>query len=98
MVGGTFGTVLALIAAAIVAAVIASLDTSTVSTVERFRDAGAIGLIVLINAVIGFLQERKAERAVAALQSLTVPHAWVVREGKACKLAAKVLVPGDLVR
>jgi Ca2+-transporting ATPase len=43
-------------------------------------DAAAIGIIVVANAVIGFLQEHRAERAVMALRSMTAPRARVLRE------------------
>ena len=44
-------------------------------------DAGAIGAIVTVNAVIGFLQEHRAHRAVMALRSMTAPRARVMRDG-----------------
>src|SRR5688572_11276679 len=53
-------TVVALIVAALIASLTALLDGSAGTTVEKFRDAIAIGLIVVINALIGFFQERKA--------------------------------------
>ena len=47
----------------------------------EWLDAIAIGAIVIINAVIGFLQEHRAERAVMALRSMTAPRARVMRDG-----------------
>src|SRR4029453_7613152 len=47
----------------------------------EWRDAIAIGAIVIINAVIGLLQEHRAERAVMALRSMTAPRARVMRDG-----------------
>jgi Ca2+-transporting ATPase len=60
-------------------------------------DAGAIAAIVVINAVIGFLQEHRAERAVLALRALTAPRARVVRDGRSVILPAATVVPGDLL-
>jgi Ca2+-transporting ATPase len=63
----------------------------------RFSDAIAIVIIVVINAAIGFYQERKAERALDALRSLTAARCRVLREGTVSHLDAAELVPGDLV-
>jgi Ca2+-transporting ATPase len=60
-------------------------------------DAMAIGAIVVVNAVIGFLQEHRAERAVMALRSMTAPRARVMREGQSVMIPARSIVPGDLL-
>jgi Ca2+-transporting ATPase len=60
-------------------------------------DAVAILVIVLLNAVIGFVQEYRAERAIAALKRMAAPTAQVVRGGEIRALAARELVPGDIV-
>jgi Ca2+-transporting ATPase len=60
-------------------------------------DGIAILAIVLLNAVIGFFQEYRAERAVAALAHLTAPRARVVRDGHAAVIAAADIVRGDIV-
>jgi Ca2+-transporting ATPase len=60
-------------------------------------DAIAIGSIVLINAVVGFLQEYRAERALLALRSMTAPRARVQRDGHQALIAAAEVVPGDLL-
>lgn len=60
-------------------------------------DAVAILAIVFVNALIGFAQERRAERAIGALRQLTAPRARVRRDGKALVVPASELVPGDLV-
>ena len=61
------------------------------------QDAVAILVIVLLNALIGAVQEYRAERAVAALREMATPEARVRREGKAVTVNAADLVPGDLV-
>jgi Ca2+-transporting ATPase len=61
------------------------------------QDTIAILVIVLLNAIIGVVQEFRAERAVAALREMAVPEAQVLRDGQACTLAALELVPGDVV-
>jgi Ca2+-transporting ATPase len=60
-------------------------------------DGGAILAIVLVNAVIGFVQEYRAERAIAALARLTAPRAKVVRGGQANVIAAAHVIRGDLL-
>ncbi len=60
-------------------------------------DAVVIAAILLINAAVGFLQEHRAERAIAALGTLTAPRARVVRDGRTQLVAARDVVPGDLL-
>jgi len=60
-------------------------------------EAGAILVVIFLNALIGFVTEWKAERTLSALQKQTVPVAQVVREGNQSEIPAADLVPGDLV-
>jgi Ca2+-transporting ATPase len=60
-------------------------------------DAGAVFAIVVLNAVLGFLQEHRAEKAMAALRRLADPVVKVRRDGRVRELSARELVPGDLV-
>ncbi|MEN8177838.1 MAG: cation-transporting P-type ATPase [Pseudomonadota bacterium] len=60
-------------------------------------DASVILGVVLINAVIGFVQEGKAEDALRAIRQMLSPHAMVVRDGRHITIQAEELVPGDIV-
>jgi Ca2+-transporting ATPase len=60
-------------------------------------DAAAIMLIVLLNAILGIIQERRAEEALAALKKLAAPEAHLLRDGKRVTVSTRDLVPGDIV-
>jgi Ca2+-transporting ATPase len=60
-------------------------------------DSGVIFGVVLINAVVGYIQEAKAENALAALKRLLATSARVIREGAKSTIPAAELVPGDIV-
>jgi Ca2+-transporting ATPase len=64
---------------------------------HEYQDAIIILAIVVLNAVIGFSQEYRAEQAIAALKQLSVPIVKVKRDGKTNELSALKLVPGDIV-
>ncbi len=61
------------------------------------KDAVAIGAIVVLFALMGFIQEYRAERAIAALKRLAVPAVRVMRAGELRELPARELAPGDIV-
>jgi len=65
--------------------------------VGEITDALTIMVIVVLNAILGFIQEWKAEKAIEALQQMLAPHCKVVRDGREQKIVAKGLVPGDIV-
>lgn len=64
---------------------------------EHWVDAIVILGVVVINAVIGFVQEGKAESALAAIRQMLSPHAMVMRNGQQITVSADTLVPGDIV-
>ena len=61
------------------------------------KDAIAIFAIVLLNGILGYLQESKAEKALAALKNMTSPRVRLIRQGQEQEIDAKALVPGDIV-
>ncbi|MCX7165638.1 MAG: HAD-IC family P-type ATPase, partial [Rhodocyclales bacterium] len=63
----------------------------------EFEDALAIAVIVTLNAAIGFFQETRTERAIAALRNMATPSARVRRGGELQNLPSHQLVPGDVV-
>jgi len=78
--------ILILIVAAVISAFIGDLT-----------DTMVILAIVLLNAVIGFFQEYRAERALAALKKLEIPAATIIRDGKHQQIPATEIMPGDIV-
>ncbi len=62
-----------------------------------FKDTIAILLIVILNGVLGYLQESRAEKALAALKRLATPKVRVLRDGKPIEVDSKHLVPGDVM-
>lgn len=64
---------------------------------DGFTEAGIILMVVLINAVVGVVQEAKAEKTLEALKKLSSPKAVVKREGKIYEIDSKYLVPGDIL-
>ncbi|MPT23485.1 MAG: cation-transporting P-type ATPase, partial [Starkeya sp.] len=63
----------------------------------HYVDAGVIVAVVLVNALVGFIQEGKAEQALRAIRNMISPHAHVVRASRRQSVQARDLVPGDLV-
>ncbi|MFA6970643.1 MAG: cation-transporting P-type ATPase [Gallionella sp.] len=74
------------------------LASATVTAIlAHWLDTGVIVGVVLINAIIGFIQEGKAEKAMDAIRRMLSPEATVLREGRRAVIAAEALVPGDIV-
>ncbi len=74
----------------LVAALVSALLGDTI-------EAAAIMAIVVLNAALGIIQERRAEEALAALKKLAAPEAHVLRDGHRQTIPARELVPGDIV-
>ena len=79
--------ILVLIGAGLITAVIGDL-----------KDTIVIPAIVALNGIVGFVQEYRAEQAMDALKQMTSPSTRVVRGGETMIVAARDLVPGDIVR
>ena len=67
------------------------------AALKEWVDAGVIFGVVVVNAIIGYLQEAKAVKAIEALSRSMTAEATVVRDGRRVRLAASELVPGDIV-
>lgn len=79
----------------IIAAVISGIVGQ--SNGEGFTDSIIILVIVILNAVIGVIQELKAQKSLESLKNLSAPHSKVIRDGNLQDLESKYLVPGDIV-
>jgi calcium-translocating P-type ATPase len=64
---------------------------------QMWVDTAVIIGVVVINAIVGFLQEGKAERALEAVRDMLSPNAVVIRDGERTTIPAEALVPGDVV-
>src|SRR3989344_4571187 len=62
-----------------------------------FSDSAIIFFVVLVNSLLGFIQEKKANSALASLRSLVRPSAKVIRDGKKIRVDSNKIVPGDIV-
>ncbi|MDO9190584.1 MAG: HAD-IC family P-type ATPase, partial [Sulfurimicrobium sp.] len=73
------------------------VSSAITAALREWVDASVILGVVLVNAGIGFIQESKAESAIAALAKIVATHARVLRGGKKISMASEQLVPGDVV-
>ncbi len=86
--------ILILLAAAAISFVVACVEHNP----KEFFEPLLILLIVILNAVMGVLQESKAEKALDALKNMSAPHARVIRDGEEKIIDAASLVPGDIIK
>lgn len=86
--------ILILLAAAAISFFIACYEGNP----KEFFEPALILLIVILNAIMGVLQESKAEKALDALKNMSAPHARVLRDGEEEIIDAAELVPGDIIR
>ena len=86
--------ILILIGAAIISFIVACVEGEP----KEFFEPALILVIVVVNAIMGMLQESKAEKALDALKNLSAPHARVIREGQEQVIDAAELVPGDVIK
>ncbi len=84
--------IIILIIASIISAVVAKLEGS-----NDYFDSIIIIAIVVFNAIMGLVQEAKAEKSLEALKKMTAPTSKVKRDGKICTIKSEQIVPGDIV-
>jgi len=90
--------ILILLAAAVISFVTVGVEVSKgeAGALEFFEPA-LIVFIVVVNAIMGMVQESRAEKALDALQNMSAPHARVLRDGTERVIPAEDLVPGDII-
>lgn len=84
--------IITLIIASIISAIVSKLEGS-----NDYMDSIIIIAIVIFNAIMGLLQESKAEKSIEALKKMTSPIAKVRRDGRICEIDSTEVVPGDIV-
>ncbi|WP_371055972.1 cation-transporting P-type ATPase [Rhodosalinus sp. K401] len=72
-------------------------SAAVTAALQHWIDTGVILAVVLVNAVIGYIQEGRAEQAMAAIRGMLAPQSTVLRDGRRTSLDAAGLVPGDIV-
>ncbi|MDB9314415.1 cation-translocating P-type ATPase [Spirulina sp. CS-785/01] len=90
---------LMLIAVAIISGILdfTSLQAGEMNGGIPFKDTIAILAIVILNGILGYVQEVRAEKALASLKEMSSPHVRVIRQGRTVEIEAPFLVPGDIV-
>ena len=87
--------IIILIVAAAISAVLAVVEGD--GTIKDFADVIIIMIVVIINSVLGVMQESKAEKAIEALQEMSAATSKVLRDGKVVTVKSEDLVVGDIV-
>ena len=77
--------------------VILIVATLLSALVGEYVDAAIIGVIIVFSAVLGFVQEYRAERALQALRRMLTPMITVLRDGQENEVPSRELVPGDVL-
>lgn len=86
-----------LVAAVLSTVTVAYNNISNPHEAESFADVFIILFVVVLNAVLGVIQESKAEEAIEALKTMTASTSKVMRDGKLCKVKSEELVVGDII-
>jgi Ca2+-transporting ATPase len=88
---------LMLIAVAVISAILDVREGFVTGKFPFPKDAIAIFVVVILNGILGYLQESRAEKALAALKNLSSPRVRVIRDGKPTEVDSQDLVPGDIM-
>ncbi len=89
--------VIMLLVAIVVSVAIGWYKSGGEESMNEYIDAITIGLIVVLNAAVGFVQEYRSENAIEAMKKLQAPRAHVLRDNKPTVLPAREVVPGDIL-
>jgi len=83
--------------AAIVISLFLTFGKPEARTLEDYADSATIGVIVALNALVGFVQEYRSEKAIEAMRKMTAPKTRLMRDGKETIIPAEDVVPGDIL-
>ncbi|MBR5295948.1 MAG: HAD-IC family P-type ATPase, partial [Clostridia bacterium] len=89
--------ILVLLAAATISAITTVINNAMYGHNESFAEVFIILFVVVLNAVLGVVQESKAEQAIEALKTMTAATSRVLRDGKIASVKSEELVPGDVI-
>jgi Ca2+-transporting ATPase len=89
--------VMMLLVAIVLSVIIGWYKSAGGGALEEYVDAITIGAIVVLNAIVGFVQEYRSEKAIDAMKRLAAPRAHVLRDGKITTMPAREVVPGDIL-
>jgi len=83
--------------AAIVISLFLTFGKPEARTLEDYADSATIGVVVALNALVGFVQEYRSEKAIEAMRKMTAPKTRLIRDGKETIIPAVDVVPGDIL-